>query len=54
MIKSRRMKSGLVTRLEEARNSFKILVGKPVGKRSFGKARRRWEDNIELGLRELG
>jgi hypothetical protein len=32
---------------EEKRNAYKILVGKPEGKRPLGRARRRWVDNIE-------
>ena len=33
---------------------YRVLVGKPEGKRPFGKPRRRWEDNIKMGLREIG
>jgi hypothetical protein len=36
------------------RNSYKILVGKPEGKRPFGRPRRRWENNMRLVLREIG
>jgi hypothetical protein len=36
------------------RNTYKILVRKPEGKRSLGRPRRRWEDNIEMYLREIG
>jgi hypothetical protein len=32
----------------------KIFVGKPEGKRPFGRLRRRWEDNIRMDLREVG
>jgi len=32
----------------------RVLVGKPEGKRSFGRARSRWDDNIKLGLQEVG
>jgi hypothetical protein len=35
------------------RNSYKILVGKPEGKRPLGRPRRRWEDNIEMDLSEI-
>jgi hypothetical protein len=35
----------------EIRNRYKILVGKPVGKRPHGRPRRRWEDNIRMDLR---
>jgi hypothetical protein len=33
---------------------IRILVGKPEGKRPLGKSRRRWVDNIKMGLREIG
>jgi hypothetical protein len=33
---------------------YRILVGKPVGKRPLGRLRSRWEDNVRLGLREVG
>jgi hypothetical protein len=33
---------------------YKGLVGKPEGKRPFGRPRRRWEDNIKLNLQEMG
>jgi hypothetical protein len=36
------------------RNAYRILVGKPDGKRPLGKPRRRWEDNIRMDLREIG
>ena len=32
----------------------RVLVGKPEGKRSLGRPRRRWEDNIKMGLQEVG
>jgi hypothetical protein len=35
-------------------NGYKILVGKPKGKIPVGRPRRRWEDNIKMGLREIG
>jgi hypothetical protein len=38
----------------EVRNSYKILVGKPEGKRSVGIPRRKWDDNINWILRKLG
>ena len=40
--------------MEEGRSAFKILTGKPTGKRPLGKPRRRWEDNIRMDLEELG
>jgi hypothetical protein len=36
------------------RNAHKILVGKPVGKRSVRRPTHRWEDNIKMDLREIG
>jgi hypothetical protein len=36
------------------RNAYKLLVGKPEGKRPLGRPRHRWEDNIKMGLREIG
>jgi hypothetical protein len=38
----------------EKRNAYKILVGKPEGKRPLGRPRRRWEGNIKIDLREMG
>jgi hypothetical protein len=38
----------------EKRNAYRILVGKPEGKRPLGNPRRRWEDNIKMDLREIG
>jgi hypothetical protein len=35
------------------RNAYKILVGKPTGKRPLGRHRHRWEDNIKMDLREI-
>jgi hypothetical protein len=47
VIKSRRTRSvELIARMGEMRNAYKILVGKPEGKRPLGRPRRRWEDNI--------
>jgi hypothetical protein len=36
------------------RNAYRILAGKPEGKRPLGRPRRRWEDNIRMDLREIG
>jgi hypothetical protein len=36
----------------EIRNAYKIFVGKPDGKRTLGKPRRRWENNIRMNLME--
>jgi hypothetical protein len=38
----------------ERRGVYRILVGRPEGKRPLGRPRRRWEDNIKLDLREIG
>ena len=55
MIKSRRLRwAGQVARMEEDRSAFKILTGKPTGKRPLGRPRRRWEDNIRMDLEEIG
>jgi hypothetical protein len=55
MIKSRRMRwAWYVARMGEERNAYKILVGKPEGKRPLGKPRCRWVDNIKMYLRETG
>ena len=40
--------------MEEGRSTFKILTGKPIGKRPLGRPRRRWEDNIRMNLEEMG
>jgi hypothetical protein len=40
--------------MEEERKVFKVLVGKPEGKRPLGRPRRRWEDWIRMDLREIG
>jgi hypothetical protein len=55
MIKSRRMRwAGYVTRMGAKRNAYRILVGKPEGKRPLGRPRYRWEDNIKMDLRGIG
>ena len=55
MIKSRRLRwAGHVARMEERRSDFKILTGKPTGKRPLGRSRRRWEGNIRMDLEEIG
>ncbi|KAJ4426496.1 hypothetical protein ANN_27310, partial [Periplaneta americana] len=54
-IKSRRLRwAGLVARMGESRNAYRVLVGRPEGKRRLGRPRRRWEDNIKMYLREVG
>jgi len=44
---------GHVARTGEMRNAYKILVGKPEGKRPFGRPRSGWEDNFKTSLRGL-
>ena len=39
--------------MEEGGSAFKILTGKPIGKRPLGRPRRRWEDNIRIDLKEI-
>ena len=52
MIKSRRLRwAGHVARMEEGRRAFKILTGKPTGKRPLGRPRPRSEDNIKMNLK---
>jgi hypothetical protein len=54
-IKSRRMRwAGHVARMREERKFYKVLVGKPEGKRPLGRPRRRWEDGIRMDLRGIG
>jgi hypothetical protein len=51
MIKSRRMRwAGHMARMGEGRGVYRVLVGRPEGKRSLGRPRRRWKDNIKLDL----
>jgi hypothetical protein len=55
VIKSRRMRwAGHVARMGEGRSFFRVLVGRPEGKRPLGRLRRSWEDNIKMDLREIG
>jgi hypothetical protein len=54
VIKSRRMRwAGHVARMGEGRCVYKVLVGRPEGKRPLGRPRSRWEDNIKMDLREI-
>ena len=39
--------------MEEGRSAFKILTGKPTGKRPLRRPRRRWEDNIRIYLKQI-
>ena len=43
-----------MARMEEGRRVYRVLVGKPEGKRPLGRPRRRWEDNIRMDLQEVG
>jgi hypothetical protein len=45
---------GHVARKWEGRSVYRVLVGRPEGKRPLGRPRRRWEDNIKMDLREIG
>ena len=55
VIKSRRMRwAGHVACMGERRGVYRVLVGKPKGKRTLGRPRRRWEDNIKMDLQEVG
>jgi hypothetical protein len=55
IIKSRRMRwAGHVARMGEKRNAYRLLAGKPKGKRQLGGPRRRWVDNIRMDLGEIG
>jgi hypothetical protein len=53
--KSRRMRwTGHVAWMGEKRNTYRLLVGKPEGKRTLGRPRRRWVGNIRMDLAEVG
>jgi hypothetical protein len=55
VIKSRRMRwTGHVARMGEGRSVYRVLVGRPEGKRPLERPRCKWEDNIKLDLREIG
>jgi transcription termination factor 2 len=55
VVKSRRMRwAGHVARMEEGRGVYRVLVGKPEGKRPLGRPRHRWEDNIKMDIEEVG
>jgi len=54
VIKSRRMRwAGNVARMGEVTGVYRVLVGKPEGKRTLGRLRRRWVDNIRTDLQEV-
>jgi hypothetical protein len=55
IIKSRRiMWAGRVARMGEKRNAYRILVGKPEGKRPLGRQRLRWVINVKIDFAEIG
>jgi len=55
VMKSRIMRwAGHVTRMGEERGVYRVLVGKPEGRRPLGRPRRRWVDNIRTDLHEVG
>jgi hypothetical protein len=45
---------GHEARIGEERKVYKVLVGRPEGKRPLGRPRRRWENGIRMDLREIG
>jgi len=54
VIKSRKMRwAGHVARMGEERGLYRVLLGKPEGKRPTGRPRRRWVDNIRMDLQEV-
>jgi hypothetical protein len=54
-MKSRRMRwVRHVACMEEGRNVYRVLVGKPEGKRPLGRPRRRWEDGIKMDFKQIG
>jgi hypothetical protein len=55
VLKPRRMRwAKHVVHMGKMRGVYRVLVGKPEGKRSLGRPRRRWEDNIKMDLQEVG
>jgi hypothetical protein len=54
MIKSRMRWVWHIARMGERRGVYRVLVGKPEGKRPIGRPRHRWEDNIKMDLQEVG
>ena len=55
VIKSRRMRwAGHVAHIGEERGLYRVLVGKPEGRRPLGRPRPRWVDNIKMDLQEVG
>ena len=55
VIKLRRMRwARHVARMGDERGAYRVLVGKPEGRRPLGRPRRRWVDNIRMDLQEVG
>ena len=55
VIKLRRMRlEGNVAHMVERRRTHRILIGRPEGRRTLGRPRRHWEDNIKIDLQEVG
>jgi len=55
VINSRRMRwAGHVARMGEGRGVYRVLVGRPEGKRQMGRPRHRWENNTRMNLQEVG
>jgi len=55
VIKSRRMRwAGHVARMGKRRGAYRILVGRPEGRRPFGRPRLRWWDDIKMDFQEVG
>jgi hypothetical protein len=55
VIKSMRMRrAGHVARMGKGRGAYRVLVGRPEGKRPLGRPRHRWDDNIKMDIREIG
>jgi hypothetical protein len=55
VIKSRTMRlAGHVARMGDGRGVYRVLMGKPEGKRPLGRPRRRWAQNIKMDLQEVG
>jgi hypothetical protein len=54
IMKSRRRLAGECSTNGERRNAYRLLVGKPEGRRPLGRPKRRWMDNIGMDLVEVG
>jgi hypothetical protein len=55
VVKSRKMRwAGHMASMGEGRGVHRVLVGKPEGRRSLRRPRRRWEDNIKMDHQEVG